>query len=444
MKDAVYTYVPYSGYPQELPAASGQPMTVMLDACAPDAFRRLWGMTLLERNLRLVERLGARAVHVFVREEDRRKAEKRRFPALTTPVFHAVDGSPLAAMLDLVDQTDGPVLLLEAVGLYDRRFVAQLWQTAAPALGTQRGEALAAAALLVDARVDAPESALRDWTTFAEYCLQHSGATRVDLAAVENRVSLLRKSVLPRVIRVGDRAALKRADAYLRELAGKGVNDIIGEYIHPPIEFFLTRLAAYTPLTPNLLSYFIILLSLAGLYFFAAGRLWEGIAVNLVRGVVDGVDGKLARLTLRESRYGNLLDHGTDTVYLPLLFLSLGYALSNGDPLSGPALATYGLQICYWFNRVFSSWFRLFLGVDESEFRPIDRLVRRFQPKRNIFILILIIAMFFQAPVWGLYGITALTGFFLCYRVARLDYEGRRLQREARKEKSAGSAGTPA
>ena len=105
----------------------------------------------------------------------------------------------------------------------------------------------------------------------------------VDLESVESRVSLLRKTVPPQVIRTASPTTLRRADQYLRELAGKGMNDLVGEFVHPPIEFFLTRLVAYTPLTPNYISYLIILLSLAGLYFFFSGQFWAGIGVNLVR-----------------------------------------------------------------------------------------------------------------------------------------------------------------
>jgi len=141
----------------------------------------------------------------------------------------------------------------------------------------------------------------------------------------------------------------------------------------------------------------------------------------------------LARLALRESKRGNVLDHGTDTLYLPLLFAALGWTLSKGDPLSPPALSAYLLQILYWPNCLFASWFKSFLGVDESEFRWIDRLARRFHPKRNVLILIMVICMLFHSPQAGLYSITALTGLFLVFR---LDQEGRRLQRE-RAERSA-------
>lgn len=424
----VFTYVPYSGYPRELPTASGRPMTAVIDATDPASFRRLWGMTLLERNLRLLERLGGRAIHVYTRSQDCQRVRKRRFPAAATPEVHAVDRDSPGAIGDLVGRLEGPVLVLVAQGLYDRRAIAMLWQHSAPAVGVDRGGPLEAPALLWER--GSPPLTGRDWREVAAQWMRDGQVRRVDLNDVEHRVSLLRKTVPPQVICVGSDADLQRADRYLKELAGKGVNDIIGEYVHPPVEFFLTRLTANTPLTPNQVSYFIILLSLAGLYFFASGRLWEGIIVNLVRGVVDGVDGKLARLTLRESEKGNLLDHGTDTIYLPLLFLALGWHLCGGDLRAPAALATYLLQVLYWFGCVFASWFRFFLGVDESEFRPIDRLVRRFQPKRNIVILILTISMLFHSPLAGFYAIVAVTGVFVLYRVVRLDQEGRRLHRE--------------
>lgn len=428
----VYRYVPYSGYPQVLPTASGAPMGIVIDATAEAAFRRLWGMTLLERNLRLVERLGGRRIHVVVRAQDRQRAGRRRFSGDATPHVEAVTGDPIGAVDGLVRRAQGPVILLQGQGVYDRRVLAALWQQQPPALGTEGGQPLEALMALVDGGQDLDVAGVADWAAWTRRRLGDEGVRRLDLADVESRVSLLRKTVAPRVFDGGAAEGPPRADAYLKQLAGKGVNDLIGEFVHPPIEFLLTRLVAQTPLTPNAVSYLIVLLSMVGLYLFATGRLWEGIAVNLVRGVVDGVDGKLARLTLRETKNGNVLDHGTDTAYLPLLFLAFGWSLSAGQWLSGPAVATGLLQVCYWLNRVFASWFRTFLGADESEFRAVDRFVRRFEPKRNIFILILIVAMACGSPRAGLYAIAVLTAAFMLYRMARLDFEGRRRQGKAR------------
>ena len=389
-------------------------------------------MTLLERNLRLVERFGAESVVILAREQDCGRATGRRFSRLVEPVVRSAEQATWKIVVEAVRQSPGPVLVLEANGVYDRRFLGILWQAAAPAAGQTNGQPLEAAALMVDAdsldTVGLTGDA--DWTEIARGPSAGVEMNRIELSAVGGHDSNLRKAVAPSVIAVVDSDSSKRADRFLKELAGKGINDLMGEFVHPPIEFALTRLVSATPITPNQVSYLNIILSAVALPLFAAGYLWEGIAVNLVRGVTDGVDGKLARLTLRESEGGHVLDHAADTLYLPLLFAAFGYHLSDGDPYSRAALSSYLLQFFYWPNRVFSSWYKSFLGVTDSDFRRSDRIVRRFHPKRNTFILMLIICMLFGAPEMALDAITALTAFMFFFRIARLDQEGRRLQRE--------------
>ena len=426
--------IPGSGYPEELPTASGDPITIIIDATSEAAFQRLWGLTLLERNVRLVERLGARSIHIFARAQDADRARRRKLTGTSEPIVHASESMSQADLGRLVTEAPGPVLILDGQAVYDRRFTGLMWQQSAPAVGTT-GDAqpLEALALLVDRSSASILSDLGDATSEkgrAGAILANDSIRQVDLHSIDHRVPHLRKSIAPEVIRVEDAASRQRADAYLKSFAGKGINDLVGEFIHPPIEFFLTRIAARTPVTPDQISYLIIVLSVVAIPLFAVGRLWEGIAINLIRGVIDGVDGKLARLTLRESEAGNVLDHGTDTAYLPLLFAAFGYHLADGDWLSAAALSSYLLHFFYWHNRLFTSWYRNLFDEADGEFRASDRLVRRIHPKRNIFILLLIIAMLAGRPEFALYGITALTMFMHFFRIARVDQEGRRLKRE--------------
>ena len=424
--------VPDNGYPQELPTACGEPLTIVIDATAEAAFQRLWGLTLLERTVRLVERLGARSIHIFARPADMKRARRRKLAGTSNPVVHAVESMIGEDLEGLIGEAPGPTLLLEGQAVYDRRFIRRMWQQSAPAVGANNdSEPLEALALLVDGASACVVADLGDAASGNERAsaiLAKGSVPRVDLASLDHRIPYLRKSVAPEVIRVEDNASRKRADDYLKSLAGKGINDLVGEFIHPPIEFLLTRIAARTPVTPDQISYLIILLSVAAIPLFVVGRLWEGIAINLVRGVVDGVDGKLARLTLRETEGGNVLDHGTDTAYLPLLFAAFGFYLADGDWLSTAAISSYFLHFFYWHNRLFTSWYKTFLNAADGELRPSDRLVRRIHPKRNIFILLLIVAMVFERPELALYGITALTVFMHFFRLVRLNQEGLRLK----------------
>ncbi len=440
----VHPYQPYTGYPQDVPTHYGTPMLVVLDATADAAWLPLWGMTLLERNLRLVERLGAARVHVIVRPDDAARVRRRRFPASLEPVVETRTAMTVAR--ELAATAAGPVLLLEAAALYDRRAVHVLWQSRAPALLVAGSSPTRAAALLLPPGAELPDDGNEgDWNALQQILFDAPETCRVPLETVEQRVSLLRKSVAPLVLRIHDQASLRQADAYLKELAGKGVNDLMAEFVHPPLEFMLTRLVARTRITPNQVSYFNLLLNVVALPLLAGGWLWTGLALNLLRGVTDGVDGKLARLTLRESKGGDRVDHVVDRLYLPAFFLALGWHLSGGNLTALPALSSYFLLVFYLANRLLATWFGYFVGASSGDYRPVDRAVRRFWPKRNICVLILLLSLSAGQPEAGLHAMTALTGLMVIYRIVRLHQEGHRIQRQRQERNEAGAiAASPA
>ncbi|MFT7695148.1 MAG: phosphatidylglycerophosphate synthase [Candidatus Latescibacterota bacterium] len=425
-KQDISLYSPYSGYPHVLQTASGTPLTVIIDATQVAAFQLLWGMSLVERNVRLVERLGAERIHLFVRPENQQQVAQRRFPGLCEPVIHSVTTSPIGSMRELVQQAQGPVLLLEGLVVYDRRLISALWQHPAPSILCDQDSS---GALLVD-----PESGALlnggEWGQLVQNFLREESVFQLAPEELETHIASLRKFVQPKLIRVEDKVSLQRADDFLRDMAGKGINDLVAEFLHPPIEFFLTKAVARTRITPNQVSYFNALLNIVAIPLIAFGWLWIGIACNLLRGVMDGVDGKLARLTLRESKGGDRIDHVVDRLYLPLFFLALGWHLGGGNWLSTPAIVSYVLQGFYWANRLLASWFANLFGASSGDFRPIDRLVRRIWPKRNICVWLLLISMVFDSPLLGLYAMLGLSAGMTLYRIIRIDCEGRRLQRE--------------
>jgi hypothetical protein len=280
-------------------------------------------MSLVERNVRLIERLGAERIHLFVRTKNKQQVAQRTFPGLCDPVIHPVTASPIGTMRELVQQAQGPVLLLEGLVVYGRRLLSALWQHPAPSiLCDQDGSA----ALLVD-----PDSGALlngdEWVQLVHNFLREESVFRLAPEELETHIASLRKFVQPKLIRVEDKVSLQRADDFLRDMAGKGISDLVAEFLHPPIEFFLTKAVARTRITPNKVSYFNALLNIVAIPLIAFGWLWIGIACNLLRGVMDGVDGKLSGLTLRESKGGDRIDHVVDRLYLPLFFLALGWHL---------------------------------------------------------------------------------------------------------------------
>ncbi len=87
---------------------------------------------------------------------------------------------------------------------------------------------------------------------------------------------------------------------------------LVSRYLNRPLSRPAARLLAPTPVTPNMVTVFTLLLACAAGAMVAAGwTIAGGIAIQAVS-VIDGVDGDLARLKLMSTRFGAVLDAVTD------------------------------------------------------------------------------------------------------------------------------------
>lgn len=87
---------------------------------------------------------------------------------------------------------------------------------------------------------------------------------------------------------------------------------LVSRYLNRPLSRPAARLLAPTPVTPNMVTVFTLLLACAAGAMVAAGwTIAGGVAIQAVS-VIDGVDGDLARLKLMSTRFGAVLDAVTD------------------------------------------------------------------------------------------------------------------------------------
>ncbi len=93
---------------------------------------------------------------------------------------------------------------------------------------------------------------------------------------------------------------------------------------------WLVRPLASTPVHPNHLTLFSLLLGLASAALFALGGtalLGWAAALYMVAVFSDHLDGELARLTGRTSRFGHYLDFLVGGLNYTLMFIGVGYGL---------------------------------------------------------------------------------------------------------------------
>lgn len=111
------------------------------------------------------------------------------------------------------------------------------------------------------------------------------------------------------------------------------LQDPLNHFLYHPLAWQLARRLAYTPITPNMVSV------LGGLMVVAAGVAYAnlawpvgaalGMALHMGWHVVDGADGDLARLTGRTSPIGEMVDGVCDYASHIVLYLILGWVLTQ-------------------------------------------------------------------------------------------------------------------
>jgi phosphatidylglycerophosphate synthase len=251
-----------------------------------------------------------------------------------------------------------------------------------------------------------------------------------ETAELENKT--LRKRERPFVLALNpaNPEVVERA-AY--DAAYKGVTDVLTLYLWRKPAFYLTRWAAETGLSPNLITAIGAVFCLLAFILFWRGLYWPGIACGFVFMVLDTVDGKLARCTGASSKWGNVFDHGIDLVHPPFWWWAWEHGLAAyGRPLS-PIYATMVLWAIiggYVAQRVIEGlWIKRFAGMEIHVWRPIDSKFRLVTARRNPNMVILAASLLFGRPDTGLVLVAWWTIVSLIFHGVRLAQASERAAR---------------
>jgi phosphatidylglycerophosphate synthase len=179
----------------------------------------------------------------------------------------------------------------------------------------------------------------------------------------------------------------------------KGVTDIVTKYAWPEPALWLTRGAAAMGLSPNAVTIIGLLLTLVAGWQFYVGNLALGMVAAWMMTLLDTVDGKLARVTLTSSEFGNLLDHGNDLIHPPLWWLCLAHGINlaePGNPWVWPACWT--ILATYLIGRFLEKGFKARFGFNPFTWEQFDSRFRMVISRRNIILLIMTFGLAVQHP----------------------------------------------
>jgi len=161
-----------------------------------------------------------------------------------------------------------------------------------------------------------------------------SGAVRV-LAASGRAMAV---EVNDSWVDVDDPTAFKRAEhSLLAKLRDKTSDGPVSRYLNRSLSIRITRQLVNYQITPNQISLFSFLCSIAAAGLFTLAHypalLWGGILAQFAS-IVDGCDGEVARIKLQKSPYGGWLDAVLDRYADAFLLFGLtwhAYASSPGN-----------------------------------------------------------------------------------------------------------------
>jgi CDP-diacylglycerol--glycerol-3-phosphate 3-phosphatidyltransferase len=89
----------------------------------------------------------------------------------------------------------------------------------------------------------------------------------------------------------------------------------------------ILRLVSHLNLNPNFLTTLALIISILAGYFFAVGKFIIAGILTLLSGVFDTIDGKIARLTNRVTKFGALYDSTLDRYAEVIIFFGIGVYL---------------------------------------------------------------------------------------------------------------------
>ncbi|MDO8432608.1 MAG: CDP-alcohol phosphatidyltransferase family protein [Candidatus Binatus sp.] len=361
-----------------------------------NTLRLVGGITLLERLLRQLSELGAvdRISLLKPRDSSLPKPSKRVRKAVT---YHDAAGSDAWAMMrDARPYLADRFIAVAADLLIDQRLLAWLAeQSIDTILSPKAGEAPEVAAVLHARSLDA--------TSF--------DAARIEVAAVSAMPTYwdaMHGEVPFHLRRIATEADAEACWPILLDYIQRRTLELPAQYFDPYFESLLVRWLAPTAITANQVTLITTALGFVVSLLYYSGWLRFGVLLAVFVEVLDGVDGKLARITRTTSKAGEY-EHVLDFFYENSWYIALGFYL----PRSGFEFAWTAAVLMVAFDLIDNIVYSV---ADVRWGRSVDNathFLARFRliaGRRNIYNWLFLPWILIGLPAYGFYMAVAWAG----------------------------------
>ena len=387
---------------------------VVLADC-PGALVELCGISTLERLLRTLQRCGIARVIVLSSTPDliaaqlaepcRSRAQLvltfRDRPAGLVTIDQIVDLWPDAAQLLLVVRGDS---------VFDSRLLHLLATQSSPAVLVDSAvpskfqPLVASSPNTLRAKFCGAALLQRDWVSTQSgplgkainNGLEQNAIAAVDVSDQPSYSPALRRKLRPFWFPAPPPAHVKLAERILLNSVQKGTQDFPAR-IQAPIETFLISKLCKTAITPNQLTVSWIALAFGTAILFVTGHLIGGILLALIIGILDGLDGKQARIKVETSKTGKI-EHWFDSFFEIVWPTALAYHFYVSGQLPNAFFYLALLIVAEALDGI--GKLGVYLPAEKSLVGPdlLDRIVRLIGGRRNIYVWVLVACVVLGTP----------------------------------------------
>src|SRR5437763_4224170 len=370
----------------------------ILIADAPEALTELCGVNLIERLLRILQRLGFRRAIVFSSTPEIVGAElaKRSWARqeITTQVVPTA-AKPVTANRILEQGETARFLIVPANVYCDARLLAALSARNSPTVLVDSNPPQ-----LVEQLIQNPSGPALVTRDFLLACSNsaplieelkqkiHAGEVEaVDAAKVDDYIVSMRRRVRPLCFSAPPEQTRRVAERVILDSAQNGTLDLPG-YIHGPIETVIISLLCKTRITPNQITIGGFVIGCSATAAFAFGRVGLGIIAALMFGIVDGLDGKQSRVKIETTELGTWEHHLDDSIEYSW-WTAIAFQLWRSGLFP---------NVFYFFTLLIGSHLldhfarrrtKMAKGRLLDDVAPFDRAFRLIAARRNVYVWIL-------------------------------------------------------
>jgi phosphatidylglycerophosphate synthase len=366
----------------------------ILVANTPDALTKLCGVNLIERLLRILQRLGFRRAIVFSSTPEIIGAElaKRSWAREEITVeLVPTAAKPVTGHRILEGQTVR-FLIIPANVFCDARLLADL-------------AARNSSTLLVDSNpphfvqqmIQNPSGpalvtrefllACSDSAPILEELKQKSETGEIDIldaAKVDDYIVSMRRHVRPLCFSTPGPQERRIAERTILDAAQKGTLDFPA-YVHAPIETAIVSLLCKTRITPNQVTISGLIIGCVATTAFVLGHVGMGLVAALAFGIVDGLDGKLSRVKVETTERGKW-EHHLDYLIENSWWAAIAFHLWHSAQLQSAFYFLALLVGSHLLDEVVKRRAKMATGRLLDDIAPFDRAFRLIAARRNVYV----------------------------------------------------------